>query len=231
MFCSNCGSQLPDNSRFCRNCGERTDAPSEMYAGNGPVREERPAPGFSDRVNHPEILAAIKKSRRAAKIFGLFIIPLPFIGFMIYSAVSDKMETKDAALYGGIVSAVFLLFAAVSFIRERAANTYDAVVIDKKKRIRRENSDNDNRVITYEYITVVRKEGGGKKKYTEHDGSRLWAYNYLQVGDKFRFHPQFHFPYELYDKSKIDCIYCVGCQTKNSVLFDRCKQCGLPLLK
>lgn len=33
---------------------------------------------------------------------------------------------------GGIVSAIFLAFVLFSFIKERAKNTYEATVIDKK---------------------------------------------------------------------------------------------------
>ena len=51
------------------------------------------------------------------------------------------------------------------------------------------------------------------------------------IAKRFRCHPQFAFPYELYDKSKTDCLYCVICQKKNPVEADRCPKCGAPLLK
>jgi len=63
-------------------------------------------PSFSDRVNHPEILSSVKKNRKASSIFGLILVPLPLIGFIIYSAVSKEMELGQAALYGAIVSVV-----------------------------------------------------------------------------------------------------------------------------
>ena len=44
-------------------------------------------------------------------------------------------------------------------------------------------------------------------------------------------HPQFHFPYELYDKSRAPYIACVSCGTKNPTEADRCQKCNLPLLK
>ena len=64
-------------ARFCPSCGAAQNAapaPAEQNAtqyvepacaGNGAVRHGIPASGFSDRVNHPEILAAVKKNRRA----------------------------------------------------------------------------------------------------------------------------------------------------------------------
>ena len=51
------------------------------------------------------------------------------------------------------------------------------------------------------------------------------------MGDRFRYHPQFKFPYELYDKSKAPYIACVSCGKTNAVTEDRCQKCGIPLLK
>ncbi|MBR6103094.1 MAG: zinc ribbon domain-containing protein [Ruminococcus sp.] len=252
MFCIKCGAQIPDVSAFCPNCGQamgrfRQAAPRpvqqpapqpvypqpQQYAGNGEIRRGIPAPGFSDRVNHPEILAAIKHSRGIAKLFALFIVPLPFLGFLIYGLVSDEMETRNAMIYGGIVSGVFLLFALFSFFKERPANTYDAVVTDKRSEqvYRHKNSSDDNRRITQYTTVAVDTSSGRERKIVEHEGSQIWAFYYLNVGDKFRYHPQFHFPYELYDKSRAPYIACVSCGRHNAVEEDRCGKCGIPLLK
>ena len=244
MFCQNCGNALPDNSKFCQMCGTPVAAqPRQVYTqpvyaqpvyNTDPnVRRGIPAPGFADRVNHPEVIAAVKKNRRAAKIFALFLVPLPFVGFVIYSAVSDKMETSDAMLYGGIVSAVFLVFALFGLIRDRAANTYEATVSDKKQTqtYRHSSSDDNGRDLITEYTTVVRTAAGKKKKIVEQEGSRIIAYNYLNVGDRFKYHPQFNFPYELYDKSRAPYLACISCGRTNPVEADRCRKCNVPLLK
>ncbi len=241
-FCQNCGAPTEENTKFCPNCGAAQNAaPAQpngapaygapARAGTGAVRQGIPAPGFSDRVNHPEILAAVKKNRKAAGVFAFFLVPLPLIGFVIYSVVSDQMEIAQAAMIGGIVSAVFLVFALFSFIRERAKNTYEATVIDKSSRDTYRHGTSDSRERITEYITVVRTADGKKKKIVEYEGSQLWAYNYLEIGDRFRYHPQFPFPYELYDKSHAPYLACVNCGTKNPVEADRCKKCDLPLLK
>lgn len=248
-FCTHCGTQLNDNIKFCPNCGTATAAPAPAQqnatqytapvygaparAGNGEVRQGIPAPGFSARVNHPEILAAVKKNRKVAGIFSLFFVPLPLIGFVIYSIVSDKMETTDALKYGAVISGIFLLFAIYGFVKERAKNTYEATVIDKKSRLtyKHNNSDDTHRETVTEYVTTVRTSDGKKKRIVEQEGTQIWAWEYLQVGDRFKYHPQFRFPYELYDKSKAPYIACVSCGTKNPVEADRCKKCGLPLLK
>ncbi|MBQ7718389.1 MAG: zinc-ribbon domain-containing protein [Clostridia bacterium] len=243
-FCSNCGTALNEGVKFCPECGESVQqnitpqaappaqpdaAPS--YAGSGAVRQGIPSTGFSNRVNDPKILAAVKKNRRAAGIFSLILVPLPLIGFVIYSIFSDKMETAQAAKYGGFISVVFLVFTLYGIIKQRASNAYEATVIDKKShRAYRHNSSDDNSYYT-EYITVVRTLSGKKKKIVEREGSQIWAWNYLNVGDRFRYHPQFNFPYELYDKSRAPYIVCVSCATKNPIEADCCQKCGLPLLK
>ena len=121
-FCQKCGHSLTANTRFCPGCGApvfQTSVAAQpqpqpqqyvqpqpvaqatpVYAGNGEVRTGIPAPGFSDRVKHREVLAAVKKNRRAAGVFGFFLVPLPLAGFVIYSLVSDKMELKQALLIG-----------------------------------------------------------------------------------------------------------------------------------
>ena len=127
-FCPNCGSPIEETAKFCTNCGGAIQSQQTPSSGNpanaqqasdsgkGEVRLGLPAPGFSDRVNHPEILAAVKKNRKASKIFLLFLIPIPIIGFLVYSFATGEMEPDKAALYGGIVSGVFLLFAIFSFL-------------------------------------------------------------------------------------------------------------------
>lgn len=243
-YCSNCGSALGEGAKFCPECGKPIQqnptpqtAPSAqpyaapVYVGNGTVRQGIPAPGFSGRVNDPQLLAAVKKNRRAAGIFSLFLIPLPFVGFVVYSMFSDKIEIDQAVKYGGVLSVILLIFTLYGFIKDRAKNAYEATVIDKKShRAYRHKSSDDNSYYT-EYITVVRTTSGKKKKIVEREGSQIWAWNYLNVGDRFKYHPQFHFPYELYDKSKAPYIACISCGAKNSVEEDCCQKCGLPLLK
>ncbi len=194
-----------------------------------------PAPGYSDRINDPELLAALKKQKRASARLSSFIVPLPLLGFAIYGKVSDKMDFSQALLYGAIISAVFLIFSLIGKKQSSGKNAYEGVVVDKQSRVRRRssNSGDGNRNDTYytELITVVRTSTGQEKRIVERDNSRTLAWDYLQIGERFRYHPDHAFPYELYDKSHAPYLRCSICQKKNPVAEDRCQKCGAPLLK
>ena len=248
-FCQNCGSQIQGQMRFCEHCGApltaqtadpvpaqavgQQQAPeldlSRFYAGNGAVRNGIPAPGYSDRCNDPEILQALRKNKKAGNIFAVFLIPLPLIGCVIYSIVNDKMPMEQALKAGLFISSVFLICTLISKFSSARQKPYDAVVIDKKSRIRTHNG-NDNDSYT-EYTITVQTDDGKRKKIVEIDRSRTFAWNYLNIGDRFRFHPKFAFPYERYEKSTARCLYCVVCERENPLEADRCQKCGVPLLK
>lgn len=233
--CQHCGNAVNENENFCGSCGApiATEQPCQENTANTNsfYGTQTVAPGFSERVNDPEILAAVKKSRKAAKIFALFLIPLPLIGFAVYSLVTERMELKQALIAGGFVSFVFLICTLVSLVKSRASKTYEAVVTDKKQRERTERSNDDRDSYYTEYITVVKTTDGKKKKIVETSRGIVAAYHYLPVGARFRYHPQFAFPYELYDKAQAPYIACVACGTHNSPTADRCSKCNIPLLK
>lgn len=205
----------------------------------GNVRMGVPAPGYSTRINDPEILKAMRKSRNISKLFVPIIVPLPLIGFVVYANVTGEMDPEDAFKYGLFVSAVFLIFALYSFAKERAKNTYEAVVTDKKilnqrKKLtaaeRRNRHDDDNQ-IREKYVTYIRRSDGKNDKIVETTPTKFSAWQYLQVGDRYMYHPQLHFPYEKYDKTRESHLYCVSCLKANPITNDRCSKCGVPLLK
>ncbi|MBE6742453.1 MAG: zinc-ribbon domain-containing protein [Ruminococcaceae bacterium] len=238
-YCQNCGNAINENEKFCGSCGAPVTA--EQPAAQ-PYQETNPsfnsfysapsiAPGFSRRVNDPEILAAVKKNKKAGKLFAFLIIPLPLIGFVVYSLVTEKMELNQALMAGGFVSFVFLICTLISAIKSRSSKSYEAVVTDKKQRERAEHSNDDNTSYYTQYITYAKTDDGKKKKIVETDRGIVAAYNYLPVGARFKYHPQFAFPYELYDKANAPYIVCVACGTHNEVTNDRCSRCNVPLLK
>ena len=191
-----------------------------------------PQPGWSDRINDPEINSAMKKSKGIGKIAAFFAVPLPFIGFLIYSTVSDDMSIGMAVGGGLFVSFVFLIFVLVGMWQSSSKRDYEGIVIDKYEQEERGNEDGrggySGRLIG---VTVVRTNEGKTKKIRESEGTG-YAWDYLEIGAQFRYHAELPgFSYERYDKAKYPYLYCVACRTKNPIEEDRCSRCGLPLLK
>ena len=186
-----------------------------------------PAPGYSDRINHPDLLKAAKKQKKAGRIFGVILIFLPILGFFLYSQITGEMETMDALKYGGIISAVFLVVNLISAVSHAAKKSYEGVVIGKTAR-----RINDDEHGSYdEFTTVVRRTDGSKTKIKERSTGTTFAWDYLQEGDRFLFHPELGFPYEKYNKASSPVLYCPVCARQNPVTGDRCEKCGAPLLK
>ena len=238
-FCTECGQRLEEGVKFCPNCGKVVPAEANgqepqnnTYTMND-SRNHTPdcppnyTPGFSNRIHDPEMKAAVKKNRRASRIFLLIFMPVPVIVAAIYALVTGEMELGQAIIGGAVVSGIILLINFLTGMSHSAKNAYEAVVIDKKFEYTKTEHDTYNHV----YKTIVRTTDGHKKVIQETSHMPRSAYEYLSVGDRFRYHPQLAYPYEKYDKSKDGFVYCACCMAKNDLSGDRCHKCGVPLLK
>jgi len=192
-----------------------------------------PEPGWSDRVNDPEILAGLARNRKAAFVWTCIGMALAFV---IPAAVSifveDSIKMGDALKLGGLIAGIMLVCVVFNRLSKSMKNAYEGVVTDKRKELRRSGSrkDGDSSYST-EYVTYVQTSDGRKKKIKETHTFAYSAWEYLKVGDRFKYHPQLDYPYELYDKSKAPHLFCPVCVKQNPVEADRCSRCNAPLLK
>ena len=234
-FCTECGQRLEEGVKFCPNCGNAVPAEA---AGKEPqnntytpnyTQNNTPnyTPGFSNRIHDPEINAALRRTRSISRVFLLISIPIPVVVASIYALVTKEMELGKAIIGGAVVSGIILLINFLTGMSHSAKHSYEAVVIDKKNEYTTR-SDEDRSLV---YKTIVRTTDGRKKVIQETSHIPSSAYEYLCVGDRFRYHPQLAYPYEKYDKSKDGFVYCACCMTKNDLSGDRCVKCGVPLLK
>ena len=232
-FCTECGHRLDEGVKFCPNCGNAVSATRQepqntpYTPNNTPHYTPNYTPGFSTRIHDPQIKAALRKNRRASRIFLLISMPIPVIVACIYALKTGDMEFGQAFLSGAAVSGIILVINLLIGLSNRAERSYEAVVIDKREGYT-SGSDEDRRTV---YKTIVRTTDGHKKVIQETSHMPRSAYEYLAVGDRFRYHPQLAYPYEKYDKSKDGFVYCVCCSKKNDLYEDRCTKCGVPLLK
>ena len=236
-FCTECGQRLEEGVKFCPNCGNAvpaaaagTETQNNTYTPNDtPNYSPNYTPGFSTRIHDPEINAALRRTRSISRVFLLISIPIPVVVACIYALVTGKMELGQAFASGAAVSGIILIINLFIGMSHSAKNSYEAVVIDKKCEY--DHKTNDSTSNEYIYKTVVRTTDGHKKVIQETSHIPRSAYEYLCVGDRFRYHPQLAYPYEKYDKSKDGFVYCACCMTKNDLSGDRCSKCGVPLLK
>ena len=236
-FCTECGQRLEEGVKFCPNCGNAvpaaaagTETQNNTYTPNDtPNYSPNYTPGFSTRIHDPEINAALRRTRSISRVFLLISIPIPVVVASIYALVTKEMELGKAIIGGAVVSGIILLINFLTGMSHSAKNSYEAVVIDKKYEY--DHKTNDSTTNEYVYKTIVRTTDGHKKVIQETSHMPRSAYEYLSVGDRFRYHPQLAYPYEKYDKSKDGFVYCACCMTKNDLSGDRCQKCGVPLLK
>lgn len=228
MICASCGLEIPDNMKFCTNCGRPLPA-----GGN---EEETPAGqaslvGFSDKINDPAFASYIKQGTAWIFIFTSIISAIAIVGFYIYGQTSVEMDNPQALFIGLGIAGMFLTIAIISNISRLAGKTYDMVVIDKKieKLTRRQKSGEDYYIEKFTRYTVVYRTDKGKvvKKWADDDATK---YNYFQIGDRVRHHKGLN-TLEKYDKTGDKIIFCNACSTLNDINDDKCCRCSCPLLK
>lgn len=236
-FCSQCGEQLQDKVKFCPSCGNAASEKPTTGTADTVDFTTGGSIGFSNRINAPEIVEHIKKSKRSARGCAFVVVPLPFIIYVIVSFVSDEVKTADALVFGGGISVAFLLFYLLSCFISNAKRSWDGVVTDKRIYNKTKQVRDDDRWDTEhytEYVITFRTDSGKKTRSVERfDRGRddPEYYPYLDIGDRVRYYPQLSYQYEKYDKSHDSKIPCMLCKTFNDIHNDKCESCNTPLFK
>lgn len=234
-FCANCGTGLDTEAKFCVKCGKALANQSHNHnIGALSNYNKLGLVGFSERINDPEIIKEIEERDKKGRGCIFIGIPLPLIIFLIVSLATEEVSTADALVFGGGISAVFLVFYVFSNFLSNAKRSWDGVVIDKKtKNKSRRYRDGD--IQNYVQYTIYFRTDSGKKKLSVSksygDPNYRDYYDYLNIGDRVRYYPQLAFKYEKYDKTNDSVIPCMFCKTINDIHNDRCEVCNNLLFK
>ena len=220
MFCPECGNSISENDTFCGVCGRKL---------RGVRVSESSRIGFSNRVNDPAIHAALKRNKKATTIFAMFLVPAPLVIALILSALKDKPEYITV---GVAVSGVFLITSLISGAKKKAEKQWDGTVVDKRTEQKR-TSRGDEPVWETEYVLKIQTDSGEIKYIRESGASRSYYgyYDYFNLGDRLRYHPQFNCFYEKYDKTWDKQLLCPVCGRRNNIELDTCANCGVPIIK
>lgn len=230
--CTACGTKLPEGVAFCPGCGKAVNLSAPESAVTSQAVPSEPSQGsaglvgFSDRCNHPEILAFAQKNKKYATGFMWILVFVPLVGFPVAGLLMDKFPFGQALITGVGISLVMLILNLLS-LRKTRQPMWEGVVVNKYSKEEYEHRDGPE---TYTKYTIAINTDAGKKKTIVETGNRRKMYDYLSVGDRVRFHPKLG-TYEKYDKSKDYIIYCNVCTTLNPIQNDRCKRCNNLLFK
>lgn len=96
MFCTNCGTKLEDNSRFCHNCGASTGSAEEKIQ-MGAVPPPTPSP--TPKKKFPVVLAAILAI--VVVVAAIFLLPGGEKVNPEYTALLEKFGVEDESILQG----------------------------------------------------------------------------------------------------------------------------------
>jgi len=183
------------------------------------------SPGFSSKCNDPELLKGVNKTKNIIRITMAAMAALPIIVGVILGVTRGNARYLGAGI---AISVIILVVEVITGLKNRMAKQWDGVIIDKYTKVH-SSHDNDNvrTTTTYYYIKAQKDDGKIIKNRVPYQA----IYDYLNVDDRVRFHPNLNNYYEKYDKSRDTFFVCPACLTKNDVENDRCAYCNVPLLK
>ena len=109
MFCSNCGTQIPDGSAFCPKCGKNLSGETKAPQNNStPAAAPAPAPAY----NSAPSATAEGKSKMAAGLLGIFLGTLGihnfYLGYTGKAIVQLLLGTVGAfIIIGPVISGIW----------------------------------------------------------------------------------------------------------------------------
>ncbi|HOP10090.1 MAG TPA: zinc-ribbon domain-containing protein [Oscillospiraceae bacterium] len=240
MYCPKCGSQIDDGAKFCGKCGEQLTEPVQPVQQQAyqpapqvqPVQQYQPQNtgliGWSENYRHPLIVEKAEKQKKGGVIFSVVLMAVFLIGFTIAGFAVDDMSPVEGIIVGVLLALMTLIILLVRMAKMKKP-IWEGTVTDKKSK-RKTDTDNDGNISRdyIQYTVYITGVDGSKKKITTND-NRVW-YDYLQVGERVRFHPNLG-TYEKYDKSRDSYLMCNVCGKRCDISEDVCRFCKSPLFK
>lgn len=152
MFCSNCGSQIPDGSAFCPNCGTRSNA-HEVAANAGNINQTVVTKNFIVSTleaipgKEVEILGIAKGSIVSSRNVGKDILSgfknmaggeiagYTELAESAYSTALDRMKSQAMSMGADAIIGVRFVSATVTVQGAIEATVYGTAVKTNDKRI------------------------------------------------------------------------------------------------
>ncbi|HNX13797.1 MAG TPA: zinc ribbon domain-containing protein [Oscillospiraceae bacterium] len=252
MYCPKCGTQIDDGAKFCGKCGAQLSAPvtpaqpvttqpqpayAPQYAQPAAVQPAAAQPiymqnaglvGWSENYRHPLIIKKAESQKKGAVIFTAVLMAVFIIGFTIAGFTVEKMEPAEGIIIGVGLALMMLIILLVRMAKMKKP-IWEGTVTDKKAKRKTDTDDDGNISRDYIQYTVYMTGVDGSKKTLRANDNRAW-YDYLQIGERVRFHPNLS-TYEKYDKSRDNYLMCNVCGKRCDINEDVCRFCKSPLFK
>lgn len=230
-YCPHCGAKREKNGDVCANCGKEYSLEKSM---KGVPALGAAGIGWSPYVNAPSLKKQEKKTKRGLRI-GMGIVSVIIAAVIM---ISSKMDFEDL-LDGGYVTVLgplviiwvfWFLWMTINFRKKKG---WEGEVINKDQKTyedKRKDDEGNSWTESTTYYTVYFRDTAGKEHKFVQSRTGSW-YDYLEVGDRVRYHGKYTNYYEKYDKSKLEEIPCAGCGARCDTRAKYCTSCGTILFK
>lgn len=152
----------------------------------------------------------------------IMLIVMPFALAVIACIIGIAVGNPAVGIGGGaLVFVICFVVVICTLVKRGVAKTWDGEVVELYCASSDEGPDS--------YVIVCRTDVGKKRKVQDPSGHAL--FDYLEVGDRVRFHPRLNYPLEKYDKTRDSVLVCPFCGTWSKLDAVACERREKPLLR
>lgn len=226
-YCVFCAESVKKKADVCPKCGN----PYGPQKFNGITSFGAGGTGWSPYAEDPCFRKNRNKTTVATLVF-LIIVSLIIFIFMLFSG-DASFKSGGMTAFACAMGVLWIFWIVWYIIKSRPGKVWEGTV-DQKEKLSREyskkNADGTRYKETINIYTVYFRTNEGKKKKDSRQEDSRW-YDYLQEGDRVKYHGNLLNYYEKYDKSSDNVLPCASCGSLRDIREDYCGRCGAIMLK
>ncbi len=231
IFCPHCGDRRDKGAKKCSRCGKLYSLEASM---KGVPAYGAAGIGWTPYANDPSLKRHRKREKRGIRISMLIVSVIIAIVILVSSHMSldDIVHGGFLLVFGplGIIWVFWLIWYGAQYGKSK---DWEGTVTNKDMKTyesKRKDDEGNYWTETTTYYNVYFRDTKGKEHKLVQSSVGGW-YEYLNVGDKVRYHGKNTSYYEKYDKSQSEVIPCAGCGRSCDARASYCSNCGTVLFK
>ena len=230
-YCPHCGIREEKGAEVCPHCKQNYSIKKSM---KGVPALGAAGIGWTPYAKDATLKHHMKKTKKGMRI-GMAIVSIIIAAVIMISShmdFDDLMNGGYVTVLGplAIIWVFWFIWMTLNFKKTKG---WEGEVINKDcKTYENKNRDEDGNVTkSYStYYNIYFRDTNGKERKLVQSNTGAW-YEYLQVGDRIRYHGTNTNYYEKFDKSKEPFIPCAGCGARCDARATYCSTCGVRLFK